>query len=431
MKRTSYCRLAVTMIAVIFSMLGCGAQGTDRVGSSPCIAYHTDPCLCPSGTGMGTQTCNAAGTGYTGPCAGSACGTSSGCSPPCSAGSTCRGNVCVPDTTGGCNPSCSPGYTCQSGTCVRDTPVGCNPPCSSGYHCEGTTCVRDTPAGCFLSPGTSCSTDSQCCGDTAHTQQGACVHFFGGANSCAALCATGSDCASGCCYSLSSGGGACGVTHLAPEGGDCSNSLCCATGLTCTGGRCVRPGPTCSLSPGATCSTDSQCCGDTAHTQQGACVSFFGGARSCAAFCTSGSGCASGCCYSLSGGGGACGATHLASEGDDCSNTLCCASGLICSGGRCTRPAPTCTPPGSSCSASGQCCGSSPSTFGTCANLFGTGYICHARCTRGTDCSSGCCYLLTDGTGACGTTLLATSGSWCDNSICCAGALICSSNRCR
>lgn len=89
-------------------------------------------------------------------------------------------------------------------------------------------------------------------------------------------------------------------------------------------------------------------------------------------------------------------------------------------------------PPGSACSESGSCCGDPGlTTQGVCADLFGSGYICRAVCANGSDCNSSCCYELSNGTGACGTTLLAPSGAHCMASVCCAGALTCTSGTCR
>ena len=99
-----------------------------------------------------------------------------GCKPACSPGYICNGTVCEAGSTGGCNPTCSPGYTCRGNTCERDTPIGCNPTCSSGFDCQGTTCVRRMTSGSMnVRPGGTCTTDSECCGDSACTVAGVCV----------------------------------------------------------------------------------------------------------------------------------------------------------------------------------------------------------------------------------------------------------------
>jgi hypothetical protein len=68
---------------------------------------------------------------------------SSGCFPPCRAGFSCRGEVCVsarpgPAPSAGCVPSCRRGYQCQGVTCMRV----CDPPCQSGQVCAASgTCT--------------------------------------------------------------------------------------------------------------------------------------------------------------------------------------------------------------------------------------------------------------------------------------------------
>jgi len=204
----------------------------------------------------------------------------------------------------------------------------------------------------------------------------------------------------------------------------CGDGVCSA-GESCAscGGDCGACGG-CSVSPGLSCTTPSMCCGDTGHTLQGTCANLQDGSGAiCRGLCVADSECTSGCCYGLNDGTGACGAAGLGLAGSPCSSSTCCGGGLSCIGGTCQAE---CLPAGASCSSTLDCCGDS-----VCANVYGTGYVCHAHCLHGSDCTSGCCYVLNDGTGACATTLLAPSGAWCDSSACCEGALLCSGGACR
>jgi hypothetical protein len=209
-----------------------------------------------------------------------------------------------------------------------------------------------------------------------------------------------------------------GGTSVRCGDGVCSPSESC-TSCSVDCGACR-----CSVSPGSACTSPSMCCGDNAHTVQGTCANLDdGNGPICRGLCTIDSECTSGCCYQLTDGTGACGAAGLGLQGSACSSSTCCGPGLSCVGGSCQPP--VCLQAGAPCSSSSDCCGNS-----VCADVYGTGYVCHAHCTHGSDCSSGCCYVLTDGTGACAATLLAPRGAWCDSSQCCEGALLCSGGAC-
>lgn len=123
------------------------------------------------------------------------------------------------------------------------------------------------------------------------------------------------------------------------------------------GGTCTDPGYDCSA---------STCCDGSV------CVGFEDGAILCAATCSTGSDCASGCCAATDDGTGV------------------CAGPEYCGGGG------ACVEAGSDCTTQ-ECCSGS-----TCVD-YGNGYgiACGAMCSYGSDCASGCCVALEDGSAVC------------------------------
>ncbi len=81
-----------------------------------------------------------------------------------------------------------------------------------------------------------------------------------------------------------------------------------------------------------------------------------------------------------------------------------------CTGGGCA------VQPGGACTTTDQCCpvGGVPAV---CASLPGAGQICSARCNVNTDCSTGCCAQLADGSRAC------TVARWCAPAGACTSAV--------
>lgn len=289
--------------------------------------------------------------------------------------------------------------------------AGCGGPTTGG---PSQVCVPSMTVSCPCATGAS---GTQTCNESGTGFLAACA--CGGASGCTPACQSGYVCQNRVCVRQSASG--------------CTPS--CASGSHCEGGACVPDAATCSLAPGASCSPGDPCCGDNARSIRGVCAGggYFGSDYTCSALCGSDSECTSGCCYTLQNGQGACRRAGLGTEGAPCRSSACCASPLVCSNGSCAQPGYVRNlDPGQPCTDSRQCWGNTSHTSeGVCANLFNTGYYCRAFCTNGSNCTSGCCYRLDNGQGACGQTLLAPAGSACQASSCCAGSLICSSGVCR
>jgi hypothetical protein len=123
-----------------------------------------------------------------------------------------------------------------------------------------------------------CTSNGDCCGFSTHANY--CVNTGTSLGAiCAIACTSDSECKSGCCAPLKSGGSV------------CAPSSQCQT--TCTGGDLDS------------CSKNSDCCGYASGHNY--CVNTGGALGAiCAISCTSGSQCSSGCCAPLTGGGAVC-----------------------------------------------------------------------------------------------------------------------------
>ena len=126
-------RKALALCVIVFALALFASGCAPAAGG--CTPNQTVTCVCSSGA-MGSQTCNASGTGFVGACAGCGSASDGGCTRFCD-GVTCGGDD-------GCGQACgcSAGNTCAGGTCV---PVssGCASSCSAGYRCQGTSCQLD------------------------------------------------------------------------------------------------------------------------------------------------------------------------------------------------------------------------------------------------------------------------------------------------
>ena len=131
------------------------------------------------------------------------------------------------------------------------------------------------------------------------------------------------------------------------------------------------------LAVGDPCSTDTDCCGGGTTNE---CVTLFGVGRVCAAICSSDAGCASGCC------------TRISGAPDACTIALWCASGDGCTATNTS---------GATCSADSDCCRDAADGYPSSCTCFGSACSCHALCTTGADCASGCCAVRTDGIRVC------------------------------
>lgn len=143
---------------------------------------------------------------------------------------------------------------------------------------------------------------------------------------------------------------------------------------------------------GASCAKNAECCGYGEGNS--VCVNT-GTEALCAGTCTKGSDCKSGCCTSLKEGG------HVCAPSSYCGGTG--GSGGGGSGGSSGGSGGSCKTTGTSCTQNGDCCGYA-SGASTCIS---DDNLCHDRCTKGSDCKSGCCAPLKSGGGVC------ASASWC------------------
>jgi hypothetical protein len=222
---------------------------------------------CGSGTGTGTtgtagqvgttgqaghQGAAGSATGAAGSAngtAGSASGTGGGsavCIQPGSAcvNSCCTGAICVTDgTTSVCAAQCTAGTDCSSGCCasLQDGRHVCSPPdrCQAAPTC--------------LQPGATCV--SKCCA-------GALCVTDGTTSLCAAICAVGTDCNSGCCAPLQDG------SHVCAPASQCQPPDPCAQFDDCVSSNPppIVDNPPCSRSDSrsttvTTCATSSSCPG--------------------------------------------------------------------------------------------------------------------------------------------------------------------------
>jgi hypothetical protein len=184
----------------------------------------------------------------------------------CNAGLSCLSNVCV-NTGGGAGgaPACgTAGQACGGAA-----------PCCSGAVCATNTCAAicvsdsDCASGCCWplasgeracracgSPGQACSSAAPCRSDAV------CLTT---SNTCAAICVSNSDCASGCCHSLANS------TQRACMAGGTAGQACGSAALCCTDYICATPSYTCA----AICVRHSDCasgCCALDNTGQGACM---------------------------------------------------------------------------------------------------------------------------------------------------------------
>lgn len=133
-----------------------------------------------------------------------------------------------------------------------------------------------TPPVCKESLG-SCTSNGDCCGFSTHANY--CVNTGGSLGAiCAIACTSDSECSSGCCAPLKSGGSVCAPATQC--------QVACAGDL----GSCTKNGDCCGYSSG--------------HNY---CVNTGGSLGAiCAISCTSNSQCSSGCCATLTSGGAVC-----------------------------------------------------------------------------------------------------------------------------
>jgi len=116
--------------------------------------------------------------------------------------------------------------------------------------------------------------------------------------------------------------------------------------------------------PSGPCKGNSDCCG---YATSGATEICLSDDSVCHATCTSGSQCQSGCCVSTTVNGQA-------------------SYGACVAASHCT---PACSQAGASCTKNSDCCGYAAS--GAKEICLSNDNLCHATCTSGSQCASGCC----------------------------------------
>jgi hypothetical protein len=328
---------------------------------------------------------------------------------------TCTGtNAC--DPTGACKKkngqACTAGTDCASGACVDG--FCCNAACNQA--CE---VCNVTPGTCTAAPKgaggrTSCGVGS--CNGTSHVCSNAC--------STDADCSASGFCNAGTCIAVSAQGTACTRDRQCASG-TCTDGFCCSSG-------CSGPCETCAAAKGA--SANGTCTPLAATTKPVACGGYAcsGTSGACATSCTDDAGCSSG--YYCD--GAFC--QKARAQGDGCTRTGQCASGLTCADGVCcnsacdglcqacaaahkesgdasgvcgqaaagTDPGDRCpTEDSTTCGKSGKC---GPS--GTCAlwpkgSACGSGVTCDGSTAKGRTC---------DGLGTC----IETAGASCAPGLC-------------
>ena len=359
----------------------------------------------------------------------------------CSSNGEClAGEVCAPATvgTGACvdstwynTPVVDAGTDTGPGTDASVMPDGGGNPVRDGGGrpvSDGGTIVRDA--------GT-----ADPCGGTCTTAE-ICVTYTGGVSVCEALCTSDATCSTGCCAALDNGQRACLDASFCGSGSPCgacySDERCidwagygyecsyfCNFNSDCPSGCCVDLGDgtaTCAPS-GAYCGRNS-CGGDTCTTGE-QCVSWTGFGYSCSDFCTTGADCLSGCCIGLSDGSAACAPSdsYCGGSGGTCGNDSCisgeqcvdwqgygplcsdfCQDDWECGSGCCVGLSDgsyTCAPDATYCSSVPTCGGFTCDPFEACVTWSGYGDLCSYGCTFDSDCASGCCSVLSDGSTAC------------------------------
>jgi len=163
-------------------------------------------CSSTTGSGGGTgsngklgQSGSSSGVGSgSGSGSGGASGSSSGgtCEQPgatCSAnGDCCGGEVCIADDSA-CHSTCGSNAECNSGCCAPVANESYSV-CAAASYCSG------PPGPSCASAGSSCASTGDCC------QSGSGIPYgqvcLSDDNACHALCASSSECNSGCCIKL-------------------------------------------------------------------------------------------------------------------------------------------------------------------------------------------------------------------------------------
>jgi len=289
-------------------------------------------------------------------------------------------------TVNGCTPGVTQACLCPGGAMGVQT---CND-LGNGYgSCAGCPGAVDS--------GTPTQNDAVACTPNCGARRCGDNGCGGSCGSCAAgqACTAAGTCAASTCTPNCTGR-SCGMDGCGGSCGSCSGTGSCnaMTGQCCT--------PNCD---GRSCGPDG--CGGVCGTCPGGlvCDSVRG---SCTPTCTPT--CAGRNCGPNNCGTGSCGT---------------CLSGQACS------PSGTCVSAcfarvGDACTADADCCADRGVTT-RCVRLTGVGTVCTAACANNSDCVSGCCAPLNDGTRACNVALFCASNAACFSPVggACSGDMDC------
>ncbi len=234
--------LALGITCGLTIVVGCGTA--DRGGI--CTPGTSSACTCTDGR-SGAQACGSdpAIGAFLGPC------VCTGVLPDAGAG-YCGDYVCDgSETCASCDGDCGPCSYCGDSFC------------DSGESCS--TCSTDCGAcACTVAVGGDCMSDSDCCPGPGYSAY--CTTDGGTRTICRAGCASGSDCASGCCVARTNG-----IQVCAPA------TACAAT---------------CDTGAYTDCVPTSVCCALPDSARPTSCTTYASG-QSCMPFCSSDADCAS------------------------------------------------------------------------------------------------------------------------------------------
>ncbi len=331
--------------------------------------------------------------------------------------------------------SCKSSNECKSQLCVNEgNGQFCRQPCGSDGKCpSGQKCslfAGKNYGACFPDQGNqppALKDNGESCQSSTECKSDLCVGG-GQSGSCVQDCGPAKPCASGyACVKISGGGGVCFKAGQKKLGDACEDSLSCAGGLcAASGGKYICSQP-CSASnkcpPDFTCyplsgggggcfkapskKGDGQTCTYSSECQSGLCVGTSGAAKCVQPCSTSNDQCLPGyICTPLSGGGGACIKLGDKKMGQTCGKPSDCASGdcvgLGSSGFVCTQ----------ACKATSECdCGFECQAFSGgskfCVNGKKVACVGNEKpCTNDSQCVSGVCLA-----GTCATTCSIYTGA--------------------
>ncbi len=251
-------------------VVACGAGGsagdstTCPVGQEGCACYPNATCdstlACKSQLCVNLGSTGAAGTGSTSTGARADAG---GSKDGGSAGT--HGSVSTWSVDGG-----AAGGGASAGSGGIGT-AGASASAGSGGAAGSNAVAGSSGAQCHLS-GESCASDvNSCC-------NGSLCAVIGAATVCSAACQQGSDCTSGCCVGLSTGGSVCAPTQNCPPPNPCS------TFINCMANNPLPGSGTGSCQAASSNANTAQFCADSVGCPSNNCGACLSGSSGCAAW---------------------------------------------------------------------------------------------------------------------------------------------------